>query len=361
MDIPTDLALKIVKDMKDIIQQDLNFINTKGFIIASTDKNRIGQSHEAALKCIHTNNVIVINRDDEYAGSKKGINIPVHLDNEIVGVIGITGTRDAVEKYGKIIKSMTEILIKEAWLKELFIRKREYNRNIIENVLFGDISTLDFYAVLQFPYTIILGNVNNDFQNTDDLYRNLEAFLPRNEKNIFTITYDKIILFLNSNNTSYIESVVSSLQKKLQDTLKFEFKFGIGSPVEKMEDFSSSYAEAKSALKYASNFNTDKKYIFYSELDLGIILPSLSQDKIQEFTDKIFAGLSESDINNFYDIFKAYKLNNGSIQEASAALFMHKNTLQYQLNKLEKLTGYNPRNLKDFPILDIAFTLKKFK
>lgn len=39
---------------------------------------------------------------------------------------------------------------------------------------------------------------------------------------------------------------------------------------------------------------------------------------------------------------------------------MHKNTLQYQLNKIEKLTGYNPRNLKDFTILDIAFALKKF-
>ena len=39
---------------------------------------------------------------------------------------------------------------------------------------------------------------------------------------------------------------------------------------------------------------------------------------------------------------------------------MHKNTLQYQLNKIEKLTGYDPRNLKDFSTLDLAFTLKNF-
>ena len=62
MNIPTELALKIVKDMKDIINQDLNFINTEGHIIASTDKKRIGQIHEASLKCIATNSDIVIHR-----------------------------------------------------------------------------------------------------------------------------------------------------------------------------------------------------------------------------------------------------------------------------------------------------------
>ena len=198
MNIPTELALKIVKDMKDIINQDLNFINTEGHIIASTDKKRIGQIHEASLKCIATNSDIVINSDTEYEGSKKGINIPVHLNNEIVGVIGITGDRKDVERFGKIIKSMTEILVKEAWLKELSIKKREQNRNIIETVLFGDYKAVEFYTSLSFPYTVIIGNINNSFKDNNDLYKILETFLVRNKKNIFTITSNQIIIFLNS-------------------------------------------------------------------------------------------------------------------------------------------------------------------
>ncbi len=360
MNIPTDLALKIVKDMKDIINQDLNFINTDGYIIASTDRERIGQIHEASLKCISTNNDVVINSDTEYAGSKKGINIPVHLNNEIVGVIGITGDRKDVERFGKIIKSMTEILVKEAWLKELFIKKREQNRNMIETILFGNHENIEFYPSLDFPYTVIVGNINSVFEDNNDLYKILETFLARNKKNIFSVTSNQIIIFFNSDNKKYIKEFISAIQKNLSESLKFNFKFGIGKSVNSLKDFTISYSEAKNALKYIVNFDTEKTHALYSELDLGILLSNIKQNKINEFTNKVIGNLQEDEINFFYEIFKSYKNNNGSIKEASAELFMHKNTLQYQLNKIEKLTGYNPRSLKDFSILDLAFTLKNF-
>ena len=360
MNIPTELALKIVKDMKDIINQDLNFINTEGHIIASTDKKRIGQIHEASLKCIATNSDIVINSDTEYEGSKKGINIPVHLNNEIVGVIGITGDRKDVERFGKIIKSMTEILVKEAWLKELSIKKREQNRNIIETVLFGDYKAVEFYTSLSFPYTVITGNINNSFKDNNDLYKILETFLVRNKKNIFTITSNQIIIFLNSDKKNYIEEFINSIQKNLSESLKFNFKFGIGKSINTLKEFNSSYSEAKNALKYILNFKIDKTCMFYSDLDLGILLPNIGQEKIVEFTEKVLGSIDEKEFESFYEIFNVYKKNNGSIKNASAELFMHKNTLQYQLNKIEKLTGYDPRNLEDFSTLDLAFTLKNF-
>ena len=182
MKIPTTLALKIVKDMKNIINQDLNFINTDGYIIASTNKKRIGTFHEASLKCIATKNEIIINNDNEYLGSKKGINIPVYLDNEIVGIIGITGERKDVEKYGKIIKSMTEILIKEAQIKELTIKKREKNRSIIETILFNYNKNLDFYISLTFPYTVIVGKTND--KTIPILDNNLKHFAERIRKDL---------------------------------------------------------------------------------------------------------------------------------------------------------------------------------
>lgn len=361
MEIPVEIALKIVKDMKDIINQDLNFINMKGIIIASTDLKRVGGKHEASLRCIATNSVVVINKDDEYLGSKKGINIPVHLDNEIVGVIGITGNRSEVEKYGKIIKSMTEILIKEAWLKEISMKKREYSRNMIETLIFSKHKNIDFYSTIQQPYSVVVGNTNNKFENNEELYKILEAHLSFNKKNIFTITSSEVIILMNENHKKYIRDIIESIQVRLADIFRFNFKFGIGRLVENnINEFKNSYLEAKNALQYIVNFETDRDVILYSDLDLGILFPSLSSDKILEFVEKIFKSLSEKEIQSFYEIFLVYKNNNGSIKEASEELYMHKNTLQYQLNKLEKLTGYNPRNLKDFTILDIAFALKKF-
>lgn len=360
MKIPTTLALKIVKDMKNIINQDLNFINTDGYIIASTNKKRIGTFHEASLKCIATKNEIIINNDNEYLGSKKGINIPVYLDNEIVGIIGITGERKNVEKYGKIIKSMTEILIKEAQIKELTIKKREKNRSIIETILFNYNKNLDFYISLTFPYTVIVGKTNDKIEDNNILYKAIEDSLPKDKKSIFTITSNYIIIFLNSIKKNYIENFIKFLQQNLNLNLKLDFKFGIGKNVEEIGDFISSYSEAKNSLKYISSLNLEEKYIFYSDLDLGIIFSDIQNEKIEEFINKIFKNLQEEEIKYFYSIFIAYKKNNGSIIKTAKFLFMHKNTLQYQLNKLYKLTGYNPRKLDDFSILDLAFMFKNF-
>lgn len=361
MDIPVDLAAQIVKDMKDIINQDLNFINVHGIIIASTDQKRIGNKHEAALKCIATNQTIVINTDDEYPGSKKGINIPVYLENEIAGVIGITGDRKEVERYGKIIKSMTEILVKEAWLKELYMKKREYNRNLIESLLFSKYKNIEFYSSIKFPYIVVVGNTDNKFENNDNLYKILEKHFSFNKKNIFTITSSEIIILINDKNENSSKIIIENLQNKLEDIFKFNFKFGIGKIIDSdINDFKVSYTEAKNALQYITNFETKNNVVSYSQLDLGILFPNINAYKISEFVQKIFKNLENDELEEFYHLFMVYKQCNGSIKEASEKLFMHKNTLQYQLNKIEKLTGYNPRDLKDFSILDIAFALRKF-
>nr|WP_245169601.1 helix-turn-helix domain-containing protein [Enterococcus faecium] len=52
-----------------------------------------------------------------------------------------------------------------------------------------------------------------------------------------------------------------------------------------------------------------------------------------------------------------FSKNNGSIKNCSEELFIHKNTLQYRLNKFHSLTGYTPRNYDDYHILKLAFLL----
>lgn len=113
MQIEQKLAQNIVVSMKEIINQELNFIGTNGIIIASTDENRIGESHGGAQKVTETRRDLIIEYEGQFEGTKKGINIPIFVDLDMVGIIGITGDKEEVEKYGKIIKNMTEILIKD--------------------------------------------------------------------------------------------------------------------------------------------------------------------------------------------------------------------------------------------------------
>ena len=117
MNISQNLATNILYHMKDIINQDLNYINVDGIIIASTDPKRVGTFHAPSLECVKKRKNIIIENDSQYEGSRNGINMPIYFDDSIIGVIGITGNKNEVEKFGEIIKLMTEVLIKEAWIK----------------------------------------------------------------------------------------------------------------------------------------------------------------------------------------------------------------------------------------------------
>lgn len=103
--IQIEVAQNIVERMKNIIHQEINFFSIKGVIIASTDPSRIGQTnHEGASTILKTKESVIIEYDNQYIGAKQGINLPVTIQNKIVGVIGITGKKEEVLQYGEIIK-----------------------------------------------------------------------------------------------------------------------------------------------------------------------------------------------------------------------------------------------------------------
>ena len=98
-------AEKIVKELNTVIDQSVNMMNEEGIIIASTDQERVGQIHEGARKIIEQNlEELVIRQEDVYEGSLEGVNYPITIGGEVIGVVGLTGPVQEVAKYGQITK-----------------------------------------------------------------------------------------------------------------------------------------------------------------------------------------------------------------------------------------------------------------
>ena len=87
--LPED-AQRIADELKGITGRDVNFIDKDGMIIASTNAARIGQIHEGARRLIRDAlpSVTIYDRDN-VAGAQQGINLPVRVGGETVGVIGM--------------------------------------------------------------------------------------------------------------------------------------------------------------------------------------------------------------------------------------------------------------------------------
>lgn len=367
MEISPTIAQVIVSDMKKIINQELNFMDTAGLVIASTDPDRINTYHEGAKRVMSTKEDLIIEEDEQFKGTKKGINLPIYFENELIGVIGITGEKNEVAQYGQIIKKMTEILIKEAWVKDYFIQLRENYRSIIDYLLFnpddlGGRSAFSnmFDINLRSPKIVVVGNMVKSEASPQNIvermHRLLDKYFTSKQQNIYTIKNDEIILIIDQTFSRDLEYSLRSLLKEASETLYMELLFGIGLPTTKAITHKQSYEFAKTTISWSKLFSTHGIY-YFKDLDLGLFLNHTSEHDKSLYVQKVLAHLSEEELQEFSLLLDVYGKNNGSINKSADDLFIHKNTLQYKLNKLDKLTGYNPRNLDDYVILKLAFLL----
>ena len=349
MEISKQLAENIVIEMKKIIGKDLNFMNSNGIIIASTNKERINSYHEGAIKAIAENSVIIVDWESQYQGARKGINIPIKFLEEIIGVIGISGEREEVEKYGVIIKKMVEILIKEAYLLKKKEEEEEYEKLMLESIIFEGEDKLN-----------IKGNgriisIKFDFNMEGDIVKNIFKKIReiiKIEKDYIMLKHNKIVILLINKKRNYVETFVEKIEKLI---LKKNFKIGIGEEKENFNELKNSYEESLIALEWCEK-NGGKK-IYYEDMLLEIVLNSLLEKDKKKYRNKVLKNLKSEEIEEYASILFLYERYNGSLNKISKELCCHSNTLQYKLNKLVEKTGYDMRKYKDFVIIKIAFSI----
>lgn len=361
----------ILYEMKEIVEQDLIFMNPKGEIIASTDSSRLGSFHHGGKKVAKTEKDLIIHSDAEYKGAKKGINMPVQLNDTIIGVIGITGDSEEVKKYVKIIRRLTEILVKEGYTKDLENNEIEKDRMIMDSLIFNE-SKLEENHVIKYenlfgiknhiPRIVIVatiaGHENKRLLNKEKVFRLFRSLL-KNEKTIISLAGNNIILIVEKIKKDQIEYMIDHIKSVVKQKTNLHLKFGIGNVQKELSNLKESYIKASDALKW-SFLVTKKEVAYYDEMDLEILLNNIPSNYIYEYIDKVLKGLTQSESNEYGKILELYEKHNGSIKKIAEELFIHKNTLQYKINKLSKITGYDMRKLRDFTVLRTAFILKKF-
>lgn len=362
MIISYELAQDIVSNIKEILNQEINYIDTNGIIIASTDANRIGSDHEGAKLVVETKKELIIDQDNQWKGARKGINFPVFFNKEIVGIIGITGNKQDVLQYGKILQKMTEILVKEAYVKDLQSQQKRNQKVMVERILNYDEDDTLQDTITNFiehkNRKIIIGKTSY-YLNADKENRihSILNSLPYHEfVELFTISGDLIILFCLEDIAQ--QEVLHQMFRNIKDAIHQNIYWGIGTHATTFSTLKNSYHSAKMASIWGRNV-IHNVVCEYDQMELGILLSELPYNKGQYFLNKVFEHLNSEQIIEMQNILQNYETYNGSITQCAQALFIHKNTLQYQLLKIKKDTGYDPRNLHDFLILKSALLLYK--
>ena len=142
-----NLAIRIINRLTSIFTKDINIIGVDGIIIASSNKKRENTYHEAARISANSNRNVIITDSNKhmYRGCKEGVNMPITYHNNVIGVVGITGTAQEVLPYAPLIKELVELIVgdmdEEHSQKVKKNKKINYFKDIIQGIDIQDIET----------------------------------------------------------------------------------------------------------------------------------------------------------------------------------------------------------------------------
>lgn len=201
---------------------------------------------------------------------------------------------------------------------------------------------------------------------TEKICGSLEIHLShRHFSNLALFYYEhQIIAVLSGYTSEQVDDFVQCIHTYFTVNLngKRKFYMGIGTSVHRLRNLSKSYHQAFSIQKLQSQQKISPSLIRYSDLGIYKLLMAIEdQDVLEEYLSSTLAPLLEYDQNNQSDltyVLKCYLNHNGSIQETANELFVHRNTVNYKLNKASEILKLNLSSLDVRLQLKLSFMLE---
>lgn len=113
-------------------------------------------------------------------------------------------------------------------------------------------------------------------------------------------------------------------------------------------ELSSAYQEARTALEVGKIFYADKNVFGYNRLGIGRLIYQLPLPVCEMFIDEIFREESLDSLDDeTLGIIRTFFENNLNLSETARLLYVHRNTLVYRFEKLQKKYGLDIRTFED--------------
>lgn len=175
---------------------------------------------------------------------------------------------------------------------------------------------------------------------------------------VTSIDESHIILVKAIEKTEHYQQL-NEMAKTIVDTLNAEAMVNVrvayGTIVSELKEIPKSYREAEMALDVGRIFYEEKNVLAYNELGIGRLIHQLPRSLCEMFLTEVFAGkaVEQFDEETLSTVAKFFE-NNLNISETARQLYVHRNTLVYRLEKIQKTTGLDVRVFEDALTFKIA-------
>lgn len=285
-------------------------------------------------------------------------------EGETLYILVARGLSDDVYMVGKIAVCQIQNLV-------IAYKERLDRNNFIQNLLLDNLLLVDIYnrakklhIEVAVPRAVFLIETRVE---KDGIATELLKGMFSNQAGDYITAVDEsniiLVKALESKDASNeeLESVAQTIVAMMNAEAMANVKVAYGTVVQELKDVSKSYKEAKMALDVGKIFYAEKNVVAYSTLGIGRLIYQLPINLCKIFIDEIFGDnvpldLDEETLTTLNKFFE----NNLNVSETSRQLFVHRNTLVYRIEKIQKSIGLDLRNFDDALTFKIALMVVNY-
>ena len=284
-------------------------------------------------------------------------------EGEILFIIVAKGVGDDAYMVGKI--AVCQIQNLSIAYKERFDRNNFFQNLLLDNLLLVDIYNRARKLHVEVSSARAVFLVETKMEKDGIVTELLKGmFTSQSGDYITAVDESNVILIKNVEADSSYEAlsdVANTIVALMNTEALLNVRVAFGTVVHELKDVSKSYKEAKMALDVGKIFYAEKNVVAYSTLGIGRLIYQLPINLCRIFIDEIFGddSLIDLDEETLTTINKFFE-NNLNVSETSRQLFVHRNTLVYRIEKLQKSTGLDLRNFDDALTFKIALMVVNY-
>ena len=289
--------------------------------------------------------------------------LKVKDDEEIAYVLVALGFGEDTYMIGRIAVAQMERLI--VAYKEKFDRNNFFQNLLLDNLLLVDVynRAKKLHVDINVPRIVFI----------IESYAEMDGAITELLKNMFTTQSGDYITSVDESNIILIKALepntthedIMQIAHTIVDMVNTEImtnvKVAIGTIVQELKDVSKSYKEAKMALNVGKIFYSERNISEYTTLGIGRLIYQLPVSLCKMYIEEIFGDHipEELDEETLHTINKFFE-NNLNVSETSRQLFLHRNTLVYRIEKLQKTLGLDIRTFDDALTFKIALMVVNY-
>ena len=329
-----DLSGGMIAQTGDMVTPDKSLVT--GFAASAVDSQIIGNSYQ----------------------------LKVMDDGEPLFVLTAEGAADYTFMVARIAVSEIETLIETG--KEKLDRNSFFQNLLLDNLLLVDIHNRakKLHITASEPRAIILIEVEHSAADLMASEMLSGLFTIQNGDYLTEVDECSVILIKSlQEDPTYaaLEEVAATAVDMLNMEAMVKVRASYGTIVNELKDLSRSYKEAKMAMDVGKIFYAGRRVFSYNELGIGRLIYQLPPSLCKLFIREIFGDEEKIEMDQeILTTIDTFFANNLNVSETARQLFVHRNTLVYRLEKLQKSTGLDIRTFEDAMTFKIALMVREY-